>query len=154
MDLLGQLLQGLGGGASGTGRGSGGTEAIGSILDMLGGQGGPARQPGRAAPAGSEGSGGLSDLIQGFQKQGMGDAMSSWIGTGENMPVTPDQVERGVGPERVQQMSQQSGLSMQALLPILATALPVLIDALTPKGQVPQGQGLQQNLASLRQRIG
>ncbi len=53
---------------------------------------------GARAPAGSEGYGGLSDLIQGFQKQGMGDAMSSWIGTGENMPVTPDQVERDPRP--------------------------------------------------------
>ena len=40
----------------------------------------------------------MSDLIQGFQKQGMGDATSSWIGTGENMPVTPDQVERDPRP--------------------------------------------------------
>src|SRR5262245_533731 len=148
MDLFGQLLKGLAGGTSGPAapQPRGGGDVLSSIFDMLGtGQGG-----GSQAATG----GGLTDLIKGFQDQGLGDVVSSWIGTGENKTVTPDQIRQGLGKERVQEVAQRSGLSMESVLPMLAAALPVVIDALTPKGQVPDRASLDQGVQSLRSRLG
>jgi uncharacterized protein YidB (DUF937 family) len=110
----------------------------------------PASEGARHAEVG----GGLGDLVKGFQNAGMGDIVSSWIGTGDNMPVSPEQIERGLGRERVERAAQQSGLSLEALLPVLAAALPTVIDALTPKGEVPDQAALGKGLESLRSRLG
>jgi len=160
MDVFGQLLKGLAGGGTGgapDAPDSGVSSVMRGVFDMLGD--GPDPTAGNAggglqSPTVGNTGGGLEDLIRGFQKQGMGDAVSSWIGTGDNMPITPDQVQEGLGQERTRQMAQRSGLSLEALLPMLAAALPMVIDALTPKGQVPDRDSLQQNLRSLRGRVG
>jgi uncharacterized protein YidB (DUF937 family) len=152
MDVFGQLLKGLAGGGAGGPDGaadapdSGVSSVMRGVFDMLGDQG--------SGPTVGNTGGGLQDLIRGFQNRGMGDVVSSWIGTGDNMPITPDQVQQGLGRDRAQQMAQRSGMSLEALLPMLATALPMVIDMLTPKGQVPDGSSLQQSLQSLRGRLG
>lgn len=149
-DLLGQLLRSLAGkgtGALPAGQASGGGQVLESILDMLGGA------PGGHAPARSSG-GGLADLIRGFDKEGLGDLVSSWVGTGENKPVSPEQMGRGLGQARVQEAARQSGLPIETLLPVLVSALPMIIDYLTPKGQLPDQSSLQQNLHALRSRLG
>jgi uncharacterized protein YidB (DUF937 family) len=150
-DLLGTLLKGLaGGGASGETGGRAGGGVLESVLDMLGAPGAdPSASSTQARPGGA-----LGDLINGFQNAGMGDIVSSWIGTGSNMPVSPEQIERGLGRERVERAAQQSGLSLEALLPVLAAALPTVIDALTPKGEVPEQASLRKGLESLRSRLG
>ncbi len=65
--------------------------------------------------------------------------MSSWVSTGPNKPVDPNALGAALGPDKVQQMAGQSGLDVGALLPVLAAALPTVIDAITPDGQVPKG---------------
>jgi uncharacterized protein YidB (DUF937 family) len=110
-------------------------------------------QPGRGAP-GPQSSSGLDDLIRGFQDKGLGNVIDSWVGTGDNRPIAPDQLERGLGQERLRQMAGRSGLSLESLLPLLVTALPAIIDALTPRGQVPQPSSLDEQLRSLRNRLG
>ena len=148
-DLFGQLLKGLAGaGAQGQSnpQPAGGGDVLRSIVDMLGGEGQSGGQVSAARPAG----GGLTDLIRGFQDQGLGDVMSSWIGTGENEAVSPEQVRQGLGKERVQEVAQRAGLSIESVLPILATALPLVIDALTPNGRVPDQTALQRGLQGLR----
>ncbi len=150
IDLLGQLLKGLAGQGPGGQRGgqaTGGGDVLGSILDMLGGA------SGGGTPSRTSG-GGLADLIRGFDKEGLGDIMSSWIGTGENKPPSPEQLGRGLGPGRVQEAARQSGLPIETLLPMLASALPMIIDYLTPKGQVPDQSSLQASLKELRSRVG
>ena len=82
-------------------------------------------------------TGGLDGLVKRFQDAGLGDVISSWIGTGQNRPIDPTQLER-VFPNEVNQMSQQAGLPPQEGGSILAQILPQLIDQLTPRGQVPQ----------------
>jgi uncharacterized protein YidB (DUF937 family) len=149
MDLFGQLLKGLAGAgtsAPAAPPAKGGSDVLSSIFDMLG--------TGQSRGSQATSGGGLTDLIKGFQDQGMGDVISSWIGTGENRTVTPDQVRQGLGKERVQEVAQRSGLSMESVLPMLAAALPVVIDALTPKGQVPDQASLNQGVQGLRNRLG
>jgi len=99
---------------------------------------------------GQGGTEGLSGLAQNFQSQGLGDIFSSWVSTGENKPIQPQQLQGALGAEVLQQLTGGSGMSLQAALPLLAQLLPAVIDKLTPQGQLPQNNNmLQQGLGAL-----
>lgn len=84
----------------------------------------------------SKDGGGIGGLVEQFQNNGLGDVAKSWVSSGENAPVTPDQMLNVFGKEKVQAMAQESGMDFQKFLPILAAALPMIIDKLTPDGEV------------------
>ena len=98
--------------------------------------------------------GGLNGLQDKFTQSGLGEQFSSWVGTGENLPVSPEQLNSALGnsPE-VANAAKSLGIDLNAVLPLLATMLPAIIDKLTPKGEVDpttaSGQGLQDALAGL-----
>jgi len=92
--------------------------------------------------------GGLDGLLRQFQQAGMGDQMGSWISTGQNMPISPGQLEQVFGRGRLQDMASQAGMEQEEFGGALADALPRLIDRATPDGQVSQ-DGLDDVLASL-----
>src|SRR5215472_625947 len=81
--------------------------------------------------------GGLGGLLQKFQSAGLGEAVSSWVGSGENQPVAPDALHGILGGDLVQEIAAKTGLPLQELLPQIAQHLPGLVDHLTPEGQVP-----------------
>lgn len=87
--------------------------------------------------AGANGTGGLDGLVKALQEAGLGDQVASWIGTGANQPVTPDQLGQALGPDKVQELASSTGIDVGQLLPMLAAFLPQIIDALTPNGHVP-----------------
>jgi uncharacterized protein YidB (DUF937 family) len=89
------------------------------------------------------GEGGLQGLVDSLGKRGLEDVVQSWVSTGANKDVDPAQLGQALGPDKVNQLSQQSGLSVEALLPLLASALPTIVDALTPNGHVPQGNAAE-----------
>jgi uncharacterized protein YidB (DUF937 family) len=97
--------------------------------------------------------GGLSGLVQTLQQKGLGDIVSSWIGTGQNLPITPQQVQQALG-GHVQQLAAQHGLSADVVSKTLSQLLPGLVDHLTPNGQVPSAGALEQGLSSLRSKLG
>ncbi len=133
MGLLDQLL-----GAAGPllgGQGASTSSLAGSLLGMLGR------------------SGGLAGLVQSFEQAGLGNVVGSWVGTGQNLPVTSQQIQQALGPQ-VQQLAQQHGLGADAVSSALSQLLPGLVDHLTPAGQLPSGNALEQNLASLRSQLG
>ena len=111
------------------------------IGKMLGGSGGSGGAGDIAGAIGGlvSGEGGLQGLVNQLGQAGLGDAVSSWVSTGANKPVDPNALGAALGPEKVQQVAGQSGLDVGTLLPILAAALPTVIDAFTPDGQVPKG---------------
>jgi uncharacterized protein YidB (DUF937 family) len=89
-------------------------------------------------------TGGLNGLVERFAAAGLGPKIQSWIGNGQNEPVSSDEVHRALGEQQVQQLSQRTGMSTSQLLPLLAQFLPTIIDRLTPEGRVPaemQGSG-------------
>lgn len=94
-------------------------------------------------------TGGLDGLAQQLQTGGYGDVVQSWIGTGQNRPISADQLSQALGSQRVDRLSQQVGLSTSQGAAILAALLPVLIDRLTPDGQVPEQSQLAQAGTSL-----
>jgi uncharacterized protein YidB (DUF937 family) len=93
--------------------------------------------------------GGLGGLVSRFEQAGMGDVIGSWIGKGENQPVSGGQLQDALGSDLISGLAQKLGISAATLLPMLATLLPMLVDRLTPKGQVPaEGLGSQDELLS------
>ena len=82
--------------------------------------------------------GGVDGLIDSLRKGGLGGEVDSWISTGQNQSVEPQKLGAALGPENVNQLSAKSGLPVEALLPLLATFLPMIIDMLTPDGNAPK----------------
>lgn len=112
---------------------------------MLGGQGGqnPLLQAVASLLGKDSGIGGLAGLVQAFQKNGLGEIVNSWVSTGQNLPVTPNQIEQGLGSDLLKQLAGKTGLSSGAVGSQLAGLLPDLVDKLTPNGKIEAG-GLEQ----------
>jgi uncharacterized protein YidB (DUF937 family) len=98
-------------------------------------------------------TGGLSGLIEQFNNKGLGDAVSSWASTGENQPVSGEQIERMLGSEKIQEIAQNLGISGADASGGLAALLPQIIDKLTPEGTVPEGGILEQGLDLLKKTL-
>jgi uncharacterized protein YidB (DUF937 family) len=136
MDDLGKMLGSVGG-ATGGGGTAGGNDIAGAIGGLVGSEGG------------------LEGLLGQLSSAGLGDQVQSWVGTGPNQPVDPDQLGSALGPERVNQLSSQTGIDVGSLLPMLASALPAIINALTPDGKVPSGGATGGfNIGSVLQGLG
>jgi uncharacterized protein YidB (DUF937 family) len=115
---------------------------------MLGGGGGQGSLV--QAVLGMLGGGGLQSILQGLTNAGLGGPVQSWVGTGANEPVSPEQIRQGLGDDRISQLSQQTGMDQSSVTSQLAQLLPGLVDKLTPDGKMPEGGGLEQGLAMLR----
>ena len=118
---LGQLAQGMGGAGQG---GSGQADLLKAVLAMLGN---------------GSSVGGLGGLLEMFNKSGLGDVAQSWVGTGQNMPVSPGQLQQVLGDDQLGQLASQFGLSTGDMAGQLSQLLPDVVDKLTPQGQVPAG---------------
>ena len=84
--------------------------------------------------------GGISGIVQQFQAQGFGETVKSWVGTGPNQPISPDQLHQALGSDTMSQLAAKLGMSPQDLSAKLSTMLPQVIDKMTPAGVVPPGQ--------------
>ncbi len=88
--------------------------------------------------------GGISGLQKMFQDKGLGGVVSSWIGTGQNLPISADQLQSVLHSGTLQQVAQKAGIDPSQLTSMMSTLLPGLIDKLTPNGQIPNASALQQ----------
>jgi uncharacterized protein YidB (DUF937 family) len=149
-DLLGGLLGGSGGGGAG------------GLQDVLGGLlGGGSAGGGIGTKAGGMNmgalaaalaplvlkllkGGGLQKLMQNAQANGLTSEADSWVGTGENQQVSADQMKSVVGHAAVQQVAQQAGISEDEAAGVLAHVVPQVVNGLTPNGQLPSNDDLDQ----------
>lgn len=106
---------------------SGGGGLLGQLGGILGG-----------AAAGSAVSGGLGSLLEQFRNSGLGQQADSWVGTGQNHSITPEQINSVIGHGKLAEIAQQAGLDPAQLSQLLAQALPTIVDKLTPGGQLPK----------------
>ena len=83
--------------------------------------------------------GGLAGLASKFQQGGLGDVLQSWVSTGQNQAISPDQLHNVLGNDTISALARQLGLSNGDVAGQLSSLLPQVIDQLTPHGQVPQG---------------
>ena len=125
-DKIAEMLGGAGKAAP-AGGGQGGLGGLlGQLSSSLGG-----------ASAGGILSGGLSELVDRFRQSGHAETADSWIGTGPNKPITPPQLQQAIGPDVLDTLSKQTGLSQEELLQRLSRELPNAVDKYTPQGRVP-----------------
>ncbi len=89
------------------------------------------------AAAGTAVSGGLGSLVNQFRNAGLGQQVESWVGNGQNMAITADQINSVIGQGKIAEIAQQAGIDPAQMSQLLAQALPHLIDRLTPGGQIP-----------------
>ena len=82
--------------------------------------------------------GGLQGVVSEFERNGLGPTVRSWVSTGPNEPISPDEVQRALGPDLLQQLSQKSGVSVDDLSRKLAEVLPQAVDKMTPNGTIPK----------------
>jgi uncharacterized protein YidB (DUF937 family) len=140
MGLLDSVIGALGNSQGGGGGGGGGGQAdlLNAVVGMLGQGGGTGGGAAGGMAGGMGGFGGLISLASKFQQNGLGDVMNSWIGTGENKPITPDALGAVLGNDTVAGMAKQLGVNNNDLLGQLSQLLPQVVDKLTPQGQIPQ----------------
>ena len=133
-DKIAEMLRGIGQSAPpGTGQSTpGGAEQSG-----IGGFLGQVSQSLGGASAGGLLSGGLGELLDRFKQSGHGETADSWVGTGPNKPVTPPQLEQSIGPDVLETLSKQTGLSREELLARLSRELPDAVDKYTPQVRLP-----------------
>ena len=126
MDLMDTVSSALGGG------GTKQQDIVSTIMELIGGQ-----------------SGGLNGLIQKFSSNGLGDIISSWVGTGSNQSISADQIHNVLGPDTIKNLSSKLGIDSHNLTGQLSNLLPQVVDKLTPEGKVPEGDILSQGLNML-----
>ena len=120
--ILGNVLQ-----PQQTGTGSLPSGIGGVLMNMLGGG------DNRAAGTG----GGLGGLLSSFEQAGLGHIAQSWVGSGPNQPVSPQQPQTFFGDDQVQTMARQAGMAPHDFLSQLSQHLPRVVDGVTPNGQMP-----------------
>jgi uncharacterized protein YidB (DUF937 family) len=131
MDILNAIKSVLGGGAGKQ------NDLMSMVMNIVGGQ-----------------SGGLNGLINQFTSKGLGDVVSSWVGTGNNIPVSPDQIKKVLGPDKLKELASKTGMDQNSLSGKLSDLLPQVVDKLTPDGKVPEGDILSQGMNILNGILG
>ena len=98
-------------------------------------------------------AGGLEGLMSQFKSAGFSSQFASWVSTGENQPLSEDQMQSAIGAEALQGLASKLGMNTGTVLPLLAQFLPQVIDKLTPQGQIadnhPSSSQLQGVLTSV-----
>jgi len=94
-------------------------------------------------------SGGLQGLANKFSQSGQGNAFQSWVGMGENQPVSSGQIQNALGSEQVNAMASRMGVDPAMASNFLAEYLPKIVDKLTPAGKIDPSADHQQGLAAL-----
>ncbi|MGA7992189.1 MAG: YidB family protein [Thermoanaerobaculia bacterium] len=130
MGLLDEVLKTVGGAA---GAGDGHKSLATELLGMLSGGGM---------------TGGLSGLVNMFNQKGLGDVVNSWVSTGKNLPISPEQIQSVLGSSQVQALAAKAGINPQMASAAIAQILPQIVDKATPNGQVPAG-GIMDALSGL-----
>jgi uncharacterized protein YidB (DUF937 family) len=110
---------------------------ISDILGTLGGEGGQKEAMDQIQRL--FGGNGIQGIVSQLTSAGLGQQAQSWIGMGQNQPVSGQQLQQAMDPSALRQMAQQSGLQPAQVSEHVAKVLPQLIDQATPDGQLPQG---------------
>jgi uncharacterized protein YidB (DUF937 family) len=132
MGLLDSIKSALGDSAAGNPN-----DMMSAIMNLVGGQ-----------------KGDLNGFIQQFSSKGLGDLVSSWVGTGKNLPISAEQIQHVLGSDTVKNLASKMGIDTNSAASQLSNLLPQVIDKLTPNGKVPEGDILSQGMNLLRELFG
>ena len=104
-------------------------DLMSTVMNLIGGQ-----------------SGGLGGLVKQFAAKGLGDVAQSWVSTGKNLPISPDQLQSVLGSDVVKGLASKLGMESNALTSQLSNLLPQAVDKLTPDGKIPEGDIMTQGM--------
>ncbi|MBL8383089.1 MAG: DUF937 domain-containing protein [Burkholderiales bacterium] len=93
--------------------------------------------------------GGLAGLVQNFRDKGLGEIAASWVGTGANLPISPEQIQNVLGSGALTDLAAKFGMSSEDVSGRLSQMLPEVVDKLTPGGQVEGSLDLGSALGAL-----
>ncbi len=99
-------------------------------------------------------SGGLQGLVQQFTQSGLGQQVQSWISTGKNMPITPEQIQKALGTGVLAKLAAKAGVTPEEVSQRLSRVLPHVVDHLSPTGQLPTPPALDQLGGFLKGKLG
>ncbi len=105
----------------------------------------PAPAQGASPAPGTEAGGllgGLGGLLEKFQQGGLGDVAKSWVGSGQNQPVSPSSLGSALGPSIIKALAEKTGMSEQEVTAQLSQLLPGFVDKMTPQGRLPTHEEL------------
>jgi len=86
---------------------------------------------------GNGSQGGLNAIVAKLQQAGFGDQVRSWIGNGQNLPITAEQLQQVLGSDTVKQLAARFNIPIDQLGPVLAQVIPTLVDHASPNGKLP-----------------
>jgi len=86
---------------------------------------------------GQGGQGGLSAIVAKLEQAGLGEQVKSWIGTGQNLPISAEQLQQVLGNETVRQLAAKFNIPVDQLGQVLAQVLPTAVDHASPNGKLP-----------------
>jgi len=99
-------------------------------------------------------TGGLAGFVQSFQKGGLAEVANSWVSTGQNLPISAEQIQSVLGSEQVSQIASKLGINTDQASGQIAAFLPQVVDKLTPNGTIPEsGDILSQGLELLKGKL-
>lgn len=110
----------------------------GKVLGKMGGEQGGMAQ---AAIEMFNQNGGIDGLLEKFKSGGLAEQAASWVGKGDNLPITPEQISSVLGNGAITELAAKFGISPETLSAQIAQHLPTMIDKLTPNGQVEGDSG-------------
>jgi uncharacterized protein YidB (DUF937 family) len=85
-----------------------------------------------------EKNGGIEGVVAQFEQTGFGQQVKSWVGTGQNLPITTEQIQQALGSDRVKELAAKYGLPIDKVAHLLAQNLPTAVDKATPEGRLPK----------------
>ena len=96
-------------------------------------------------------NGGLPEVINKFRQGGLSQQADSWVGTGQNMNISADQLEQVFGSSTINDLASRVGMPADQAGSAVAQMLPEIINRLTPQGQVPENSNeeISQGLSAL-----
>jgi len=86
--------------------------------------------------------GGVDGLVKKFQQSGLGDLAASWVGTGENKSINPEELAKVLGKDNIAALAQQAGIPESQGASVLSQIFPAMVDKLTPDGKAPESNNL------------
>ncbi len=86
---------------------------------------------------GKGGQGGLNAIVAKLEQAGLGDQVKSWIGNGQNLPITAEQLQQVLGSDTVKQLAARFNIPVDQLAKVLAQQLPLAVDHASPDGKLP-----------------
>ncbi len=110
----------------------------GAVLGKMGGEQGGIAQ---AAMEMFNQNGGIAGVLDKFKAGGLAEQAASWVGKGENLPVSAEQISSVLGIGAIADMAAKFGISPETLSAQIAQHLPTVIDKMTPNGTVEGESG-------------